>query len=95
MITERDKVRILRQNARVLLSSKNQYERKFIVTTLAQFSLLMGTPKDDVTGQLQEIISGVEQNIKADNERIAKAQSEEVQEVSLELDDLVDEAMQM
>ena len=82
MITERDKIRILRQNARTLLSSKEQYEYDYVVRMLVQFSILMGTDKAGVDSQVLEIIKGTEQNIKATNERIAQTQAQEEKEVN-------------
>lgn len=97
-ILEKDKVRILKQSARVLLSSSADYERKFIINQLVELSLVMGTDEDEVSGQVLEITKSTEENLKATNERIAQIQQQEEQKedsVMLDMNDLEDNYLQL
>lgn len=99
-IVEKDKTRILKQSARILLSNR-QYKRDFIIRELAKLSIVMGTDKDDVGGQVSQVIDYVE----ATKERIARDRAKEVEhqrgdnsipsELMLDMSDLLDDTLQM
>ncbi len=100
MISNKDKIRILRHSARVLLSNR-QYERDFIIRELAKLSLVMGTDKSGVGSQVLQIIDYVETT----KERIAQDRAKEVEhqrgdnsipsELMLDMSDLLDDTLQM
>ena len=100
MISNKDKIRILRHSARVLLSNR-QYERDFIIRELAKLSLVMGTDKSGVGSQVLQIIDYVETT----KERIAQDREKEVEhqrgdnsipsELMLDMSDLLDDTLQM
>ena len=100
MISNKDKIRILRHSARVLLSNR-QYERDFIIRELAKLSLVMGTDKSGVGSQVLQIIDYVE----ATKERIAQDKAKEAEsqrmdnsipsDVMLDMSDLVDDTLKL
>lgn len=97
-IIVKDKMRILKQSARVLLSSSADYERSFIITELIKLSLIMGTDENEVGGQVLELTNAVDRNIKVTNERIAQIQQQEEKEVDsvmLDMNDLEDNHLQL
>ena len=77
-ILEKDKIYILRYSARVLLSNR-QYERDFIIRELAKLSIVMGTDKDDVGGQVSQAIDYVKAK---EAERIAQDKAKEAERIA-------------
>lgn len=95
MITENDKTKILRHNAKMLLRSTSNYERDYIIRILEQFAILMGSDKDGIEGFVLEIVKNTERKIEDENERAAQWKKEDDESIPLDFDGLDDDSMKL